>query len=738
MASPTSPNIPFLPYKSLPTPPTKTTKPSVETPATTEPQLTAPERIKAKPIKGSPITHPAVQILNAPLPPPSPTLAERTLNPAPLNMENLKKMIGEAETKTDAELKAHKKDVQDVKARKVGLGVLAIAGGLTLMTATGAVCVFCPPAGAAVVAVGLGVGAVVGGGGLGVAYAGQQPQLTKKEQQILAQREETIAKALQLFNDYPKNANTPNGKSFEEFLQKCHEEGLGGPEFDLNHLKDYVAIFEKQQKLDEVNTESAKINNELKKDFADLKELKVKPDGAENPQDVPALSEELKRLKDENAMVSINSPYIDVSHINTSKNETRIDQLEKVSVSIAEKEHKIALLKNPFISEIKKREIIIEAEINKIKNLKDSKGNPAVENPENLPEIKEKIEKLKTRNEELQKGFSSEDPAEAEHKMTYLTELQANVKLINDLQTPLNNINTLNKEIDTFYDKITPTAEEIETDKQILRRNINKTEYTGDDLRINSNSLASWKDKSLDGLQDPVAFGPQNKDSAIGIFGTYNTRPRNGLFGEYQYTHHKGVPLGFNEQKRIDMGRSNKNNFLSNFYSQEMTVDGKTYPSSMHYILIQKIEKDRAAIQKAINEGNPPDFAKAKLERLKMLENSIKKEPSPIWAYSTLMYEGKRYSSVDMTRGLYYDMDKELKVALYHKFVGPDGTPTLEGDMLLKTGTKTLYAGNEFDNDTYFGMQFSKNGELVGENKLGIALMELRSMIKRSGADPLA
>jgi predicted NAD-dependent protein-ADP-ribosyltransferase YbiA (DUF1768 family) len=71
-------------------------------------------------------------------------------------------------------------------------------------------------------------------------------------------------------------------------------------------------------------------------------------------------------------------------------------------------------------------------------------------------------------------------------------------------------------------------------------------------------------------------------------------------------------------------------------------------------------------------------------------------------------------------------MDIELKTVLYHKFVGDDGKPNELGRKLLATGTTKLYAGNE-PGGTEFGMQIANEKTMIGNNKMGQCLMELRT-----------
>lgn len=241
--------------------------------------------------------------------------------------------------------------------------------------------------------------------------------------------------------------------------------------------------------------------------------------------------------------------------------------------------------------------------------------------------------------------------------------------------------------------------------------------------------------------EDIYFFGADNEDPVYGVYTNRQHGERNfsqyltggayyGAYGEAYgaYTFHPfhakydeklGVEksLKLTEKNLTALGRVDDNSFLSNSYQKELHIPGESrssYPSVLHYLICKII-------------------AKIQSPKIKGLEEKLLRAKDATEA--NYWYEFEAYTSgvLPETYRMFRGMDRELKTALFYKFVGTDGRPNEEGMRLLATGDKMLYAGNERGDPSY-GMRIisEKNGvrPMQGANKLGKALMELRSMLR--------
>lgn len=276
--------------------------------------------------------------------------------------------------------------------------------------------------------------------------------------------------------------------------------------------------------------------------------------------------------------------------------------------------------------------------------------------------------------------------------------------------------------------------------------------------------LKKWQEESL---IDPTIekienVDPNNTNGNIYIFGTHKEAPTSGiynknkheekiitgstydsLFGFYETYYNRPtieaydilypgnhLPLSKNNFK--DIGRTEENNFLSNAYQKDLVIPGDAkspYKSIHHYLICKRIEK---ALAEAESKGN-----KDQIIALKELEKLINSARNVFERHR--FYQ--RYLDINQIfpfyfrKNMFYDLDNELKKALFYKFVGLDGKPNEEGRKLLATGNVNLFAGYEIGDGSY-GMRFIDYNistgarSMEGSNKLGKGLMELREMLR--------
>lgn len=150
------------------------------------------------------------------------------------------------------------------------------------------------------------------------------------------------------------------------------------------------------------------------------------------------------------------------------------------------------------------------------------------------------------------------------------------------------------------------------------------------------------------------------------------------------------------ERERILFSsKSKKYSFLSNFYINEMNIDGKIYYHVEGYYQSRKfIGINNSAVEHIRNITSP--MACKKVSQSYMITENKKKE----WE------EGIR--------------DIVMKQAVYTKFI----TNSELSKRLIETGNSILIENNH--NDTYWGG--GKDGK--GENNLGKILMDVRDVLQ--------
>lgn len=156
-----------------------------------------------------------------------------------------------------------------------------------------------------------------------------------------------------------------------------------------------------------------------------------------------------------------------------------------------------------------------------------------------------------------------------------------------------------------------------------------------------------------------------------------------------------------------------------------IVIDGKGYRTVAHYLLQRKLDK--------INEGRTPkDEGYINPAALKEVSDEISKAKTgqeAIEAYTSMM---PGFPVDEIFKGL----DDDLKKALFHKYINPDGTITADGWALLSTGDALLIAGHEAGDKSY-GAKMSmtagraENAVLKGKNKLGRYTMDFRDFLHK-------
>lgn len=420
-------------------------------------------------------------------------------------------------------------------------------------------------------------------------------------------------------------------------------------------------------------------------------------------------------------------PIVDLEE-EISSNKDKIIKLEP----IVKKEEEIRLKLNPHAKEIDK----LKNDINNLNKRVDNANRFLAEKGLTAETAEAAITSLKEEIKLLKADLES-DPAVIRQKEQLLSGLESNLNIV---KTAPDIIKDKQKELDRLYDKIAPNQGELDAELRILRSSIgNKQAHSGPDLRLGSPGLKKWQDKPIKANQGLVNYDHTKPEDNIYVFGTYNKRAFNGVYVENDPVR-TGEYLGMNEKDLQSIGRTDKNNFLSNAYNSPLEIPGdigSPYTSVTHYLIYQRIDKTREEVNlrmnKAVAEGREPTQAdKDILKSLDGLKETIDRCPTAHDANFFFNLQNQRFPilPLELIQTPFHDMDNELKKALYCKFVGRDGKPNAEGKKLLATGNGMLYAGQELGDQTY-GMQFLKKGEMIGGNKLGVCLMELRDMLSK-------
>lgn len=311
-------------------------------------------------------------------------------------------------------------------------------------------------------------------------------------------------------------------------------------------------------------------------------------------------------------------------------------------------------------------------------------------------------------------------------------------------------IKELQQEIAAHTRAIETLPKEIEAGKEKLKRHIDiakAEDYSGVDMRNNQEApelrqlLNQWKQKPVSADKIVVHLTADPAKPAIYTFGHLADKPHHAMMGSDPEPSKipgqlapdlHGEYLRINDERYRELGRTSQNDFLSNSYVHPIEINGENYSSVTHYLLMKKIDK---LIQGPFPPIDPKTQKALTNLREKVANASTAKEA--VNAAKAVMK--KMHPAVWNADGMFSGMDTELKTALFHKFVGPDGKLTMEGQKLLDTGNTRLYAGNE-SGDASYGLKFLDHNRMYGFNKLGTFLEELRGMLQQreDAANPAA
>lgn len=187
------------------------------------------------------------------------------------------------------------------------------------------------------------------------------------------------------------------------------------------------------------------------------------------------------------------------------------------------------------------------------------------------------------------------------------------------------------------------------------------------------------------------------------------------------------------QTEAAERGQSAKFDFLSNGYTgnRKLVIDGKSYRSVTHYLLAKKFEKIEKANRGAGAKryGDPGYYPRNKQLMIKFgLEHKTSGKDA--------MEYFCKYLNKEDTNNMFEGMEEDLKKALFHKFINPDGSISEEGHALLATGDTNLVAGYELGMDQYGAKYDPTTGTLTGENLLGRHLMDFRTFLKGYETNP--
>ena len=151
-------------------------------------------------------------------------------------------------------------------------------------------------------------------------------------------------------------------------------------------------------------------------------------------------------------------------------------------------------------------------------------------------------------------------------------------------------------------------------------------------------------------------------------------------------------------------GRNPLANYLSNYYLEDISVEGRPYKSVEHYYQATKFPLDSPVYNQIVHSATADDARR--IATANNAQADIKGDQV---------------------------MARRMKPALWAKFVNARGTPTELGKQLLLTGNQSLIEGNNRGDrsDSRWGakMDFTHmpNISCEGKNLLGKLLMELRA-----------
>jgi hypothetical protein len=432
----------------------------------------------------------------------------------------------------------------------------------------------------------------------------------------------------------------------------------------------------------------------------------------------PYISAEIEKLESENKKLN---DFIGELETGVAKNNfilakaKRHDLNEKVQRNEAE----ISRIAPEVVKEKEIRSKLLHPHGAELENLSDKVDNFIKKHGcHNDEEIEAKIQRLQ-REDILLQG----DPEMMSNPEMAAKHLE-NASIIVELEANRNFFDNSKKEYERLCDKLSPSRDEFNAEMHALENKIShptapRVGEVQEDLRAGSPTLKKWQNAPIIPNTQIIDVDKKN----INVFGTYNNEPIDRS--------HPGTLLRLSGKWAQENGFTNKNNFLSNAYAKELVIPGderSPYSTVTHYLAYKRIEKSR----EEANSQTPPDFKT--LMSLEGLEASISRCPTAkdVQYFFDLHMQ---YFDIPLGGGMFHDLDNDLKKALYFKFVGPDGKPNEEGRKLLDTGDVQLYAGREIGDPSY-GMEFyrepsNREIKMKGENKLGVALMELRETLRK-------
>lgn len=599
-----------------------------------------------------------------------PNVPSNALTKHDIKPESVKLIFDKTKCENEKEIKQFENNIRNIFIKKIAGAILIGVAAVLLTAGLGAVCAFCPPL--AVIIVGVGVVALACGvTGFGVKLAVDQPNLSPEKQDLLQKQAQSLEEAGELFERY-KIQTPPDGTSFEEFLETCpktYSSSMGGDVYKVEDLENFITRFKNKKGIEETSKKIETLSRDIEE-----KSLLVE-NNKEAKKNVKEAVEELKKEELEFAKTNMPSDFKESQTKLKNLNE-EIENLKKQKHDLQDKNESSTHLDEPILIKEKEREDFIQKPEGRLAHCRIQ----LKEQQEQLDLFQQAEETLENQKKELEELKKRQGVLE-----------QENIQLANSIPSMKGQI---------------------------------------EDKRLTSPELKKWKEQEIKiPTERSIVKLAEKGEKDVFLFGVEDDAPTHGIQGNDPEDNKKELKGDFLKNMPFkELGRTESNNFLSMAYTKDLTIEGKTYPSVVHYLVSKLIEK-------RINEISSEE--KETLQDLRNLNDRLQKEPA-LKAYHTAIGTSllpTKKHDLDIIQPFLdlEGLDDELKTALYHKFIGPDGKPTEEGEKLLKT-EGNLYAGNELGDPSY-GMVFIDSERMTGHNKLGIYLMELRNLMKNSKGD---
>ena len=595
-----------------------------------------------------------------------------------------------------------------LKSATVFYRTILVVGTIIAIAASALAIAFCPPLGIALIITGAAAGLLILGTFTALHRSALENELELKQmnfqasQAHLASGNDPILVCAALFEEYP--AKDPN--SFEDFLKRIPpREGKSG--YLTSDLKDYATMFQSRTKVrlleeKEILAENLKYSQIASKDLQDqiklieetcmekkkeIAELEITKQ--EKEKSLPKLQKSLKKAQKSELKAAKDKAKVEQEMKTYSTNMIEfMQQEEAVQLDL---EHDDTLIKSdPKLSELIRKNAKLHKRQKKLQE-KIQLQEKDIKIAEQ--ELAEANEALSLKNSQLQ-----DSQFLLIEKEQLLKNSQEALKLAQDkvsvIQSKINKLKfvssdsptRLNTQFEHSYQKVTNSSIPSKPSKKAAS--------------LLPAVMQSWIDDSQISPERDFTVNLQ-EDDCICFFGTISSTP--SLSAENIFT-------------LSSKGKSKDYDCLSNSYLHPLAVYDKklrkeiTYLSITHYLLIEKIKKSDLSSEQKRQANN---FV-IRTQDAKQALDGVQK-----------------FGIHDLN-----DMDKELKYALFLKFVQSDGTPTLEGRVLLETGEKNLIAGNELGigDNKYYGAKFISEHESVlsftGNNQLGNYLEFIREGLR--------